>query len=469
MKITTKELALELMIPIVFILLFYGIFTLLQNETIYHATIGKITQTYLRLDDQWDITNVDMPYKKIDEQNLVNWDAVGYNYLKDNAPGDTDIELSYGFFPMFSWIWKLTGISVKYIGVFNFLIFSFSLLLLLHLFLRSTGFRPYEKTILFVTCLSFPSVIIYLLPYSEAVFTTTFFLAIWGLIRRKYWIYFLFMMLAAMSRASVILVIASIIVTDLFFFLRDRSLKRLFKEVSLKLLPFIIGMLAVFTYHYIYSGNFFKYYEVQSTLWTNNLQWPTKLADWSLEGFGMNIAAIFLVTLPGLIYFFSWYKLKPKNNDTKYPSVFHGKITEIKEYFFLNSIIFFTGFFLYILLFRGGSIHCFHRFTISSPYFFIFILILLERLPSLKMKQTLFIFTPGFIMGMLFILLIYNAGLNFQDSGYLLFSFLIFYLLFFHYMKSIPRTLLIIFLALCAIIWFTFLYNNYISCAWIFA
>ncbi|MBE0646564.1 MAG: hypothetical protein IH596_02150, partial [Bacteroidales bacterium] len=280
---------------------------------------------------------------------------------------------------------------------------------------------------------------------------------------------FVFMLIAAMTRASVIIVVASLVATDLFFFFRERKVGRFLRELSLKLLPVVIGMLAVFTYHYIYSGNFLKYYEVQSTYWTNNLQWPKALADWSIEGFGMNIAAIFLVTMPGLIYFLFWNKVKPKEYDTKYPSVFGGDISEIKRYFMLNSIVFFTGFFLYILLFRGGSIHCFHRFTISAPYFFIFILVLTDRLPSMNLKKRLLLFTPGFLIGMVFILFLLYTGLNFKDSGYILFSLLIFYLIVFQYLKPALRVACIAILALYAILWYTFLYNMYISCAWIFA
>ena len=87
----------------------------------------------------------------------------------------------------------------------------------MHVFLRDSVYSSSEKILIYIACLSFPSVIIYLLPYSEAVFTATFLLALWGLTRRKYWIYFIFMMLAAMTRASVIIVIASIVATDLFF------------------------------------------------------------------------------------------------------------------------------------------------------------------------------------------------------------------------------------------------------------
>jgi hypothetical protein len=115
----------QLTIPLVFILLFYGIFTLLQDESFYHATLGKITYTYQRIGNQSDIKNVDRPYKKIHEKNLINWDAKGYHYLKDHVPGEEDIRSSYGFFPMFPWFWKLTGVSVNYIGIVNFLIFSF--------------------------------------------------------------------------------------------------------------------------------------------------------------------------------------------------------------------------------------------------------------------------------------------------------------------------------------------------------
>ncbi|MBN1198316.1 MAG: hypothetical protein JXA23_03115, partial [Bacteroidales bacterium] len=264
-------------------------------------------------------------------------------------------------------------------------------------------------------------------------------------------------------------VIASIVATDLFFFLRERNFKQFMKEMSLKVAPFVLGMLAVFFYHYLYSGNFFKYYEVQSTFWTNNLQWPTKLADWSIEGYGMNIAAVFLVTVPGLIYFFSWRAIKPVNIPSGYPSVFKGNITEIKRYFWLNSIVYFAGFLLYILMFRGGSLHCFHRFIISSPYFFLFILILFERMPHLHLRQRLLLFIPGMVMGLIFIVLLLYQGLHFKDSGFILFSLLLLYVMLFDKLRPIPKFSIVVILALYAILWYTFLYNNYISCAWIFA
>ncbi|MBE0648601.1 MAG: hypothetical protein IH596_12565, partial [Bacteroidales bacterium] len=191
MKPTTKEIILELLIPVVFILLFYGIFTLLQDEAVYHRTLGKITKTYQRVDSEWGIIDVDSAYKKIDAQNLVNWDVVGYNYIKDPpAQGEIDVRQAYGFFPMFPWLWRLTGISVKYIGVFNFLLFSFTLLILLHLFLRNPFYSPRDRILIFIACLSFPSVSIFLIPYSEALFAAAFFLALWGLARKNYWIYF---------------------------------------------------------------------------------------------------------------------------------------------------------------------------------------------------------------------------------------------------------------------------------------
>ena len=49
-------------------------------------------------------------------------------------------------------------------------------------------------------------------------------------------------------------------------------------------------------------------------------------------------------------------------------------MADIKEYFFINAIVYFAGFCLYVLMYRGGSIHCLHRFIISSPYFLVFML-----------------------------------------------------------------------------------------------
>ena len=302
---SNKEIIGESIIVLIFICLFYSVFFLLQHDRVYKHTLGKITTTYQRLEGDWNVASVDMPYKKITDQNLVNWDAVGYYYQVNHNPGPEDIRSSYGFFPMFPWIWKITHIPLKLIGVFNFILFAISLMILMKLFLPKDKFSYNDRMIIFTLGLCIPSVIIYLIPYSEAVFTITFALALWGLSRKSYWIYFLFMTAFAMTRASVIIVIFAFVVTDFIYLVRYRNFSASFREFVLKITPVLVGMFLVFTWDYFWSGNFFKYYEVQSTYWTNNLQWPKKLGDWSVEGFGMNIAAIFLLTIPAMILFFS--------------------------------------------------------------------------------------------------------------------------------------------------------------------
>jgi|WetSurMetagenome_2_1015567.scaffolds.fasta_scaffold16670_2 hypothetical protein len=466
-----KEILAQSAIALVFLLMFYCLFFLLQQDIVYRHSLGKITTTYQRLEGHWNIANVHMPYKKITDQNLVNWDAVGYYYQKNHNPGPEDVRSSYGFFPMFPWIWKITHIPLKLIGVFNFLLYAISLMVLMKLFLSAEKYGFYDRLIIFTLGLCVPSVIIYLIPYSEAVFTVTFALAIWGLSRRSYWIYFLFMTAFAMTRASVIIVIFAFVVTDFIYLLRYRNFSASLREFVLKITPVIVGMFLVFTWDYYWSGNFFKYYEVQSTYWTNNLQWPRKLEDWSVEGFGMNIAAIFLLAIPAVIFFFSRYSLRPEKGEKKdFPSLFTGDIQQIREYFIINSIVYFAGFCLYVLMFRGGGIYCLHRFIISSPYFLIFLLGIAEWSKERKNNYYLLIWVPLFIIGFLFVRNnMIDPVISFKDSGFFLFALVSLFLFALPKLKGILKYGLILLIAGYAILWFTFLYNSYISCAWIFA
>lgn len=470
MKRNYQEAMIQVALGVLFLLCFYGVFTLLQQEQIYTQTLGRYAETYERLDTSWNITAVKKPYRKISESNLVIWDVAGYHFLKDNAPSENEVRFSYGFFPMFPWIWKLTMLPVNYIGIFNFFLFVISVIILMRLLTGNAYVSIRDRILMFLLALSVPSVIIYLMPYSEAVFTLTFTLALWGLFRKRYWIYFVFMVMAAMSRASVVIVIASVFAADAILLLRHRDVKHFLKEVLLKLLPIITGMFLVFTYHYIYSGNFFKYYEVQSTYWTNNIQLPRGLSDWSIEGFGMNVAAIFFVALPGLLWFFSNENRHQASGIRHKGSVFGGNAADIKDYFFLNAIVFFTGFFLYVALFRGGSVHCLHRFIVSSPYFFIFFLMIPEKFRNISPKALLLFTVPLIIHGLYLVRTsLLPLGFEFRDSGFFIFMMISVLLVFLKQLPAYVKWPAAIIIVLYSIVWLTFLYNQYLSNAWIFA
>ena len=53
--------------------------------------------------------------------NLVSWDAVWYNGIKDNGYYyDPSRQSSVAFFPLFPYLWRLIGVNAVGISFFNF-------------------------------------------------------------------------------------------------------------------------------------------------------------------------------------------------------------------------------------------------------------------------------------------------------------------------------------------------------------
>jgi hypothetical protein len=121
-------------------------------------------------------------------------------------------------------------------------------------------------------------------------------------------------------------------------------------------------------------------------------------------------------------------------------------------------------------MFRGGSIHCLHRFIVSSPYFYIFFLLMADRAIAMKRSYVLAVMLPLFAAGLLFILLFpIDRGISFRDSGFFLFACVMFSPVLLHGKSRYLQATVAAGIWIWAVIWFTFLYNSYISCAWIWA
>lgn len=99
----------------------------------------------------------------VNTHGFINFDASWYYNLKENGYIYTEgAQSNSGFYPTFSFIWKLTGFSTLGISIFNALIFLSSLVLLKY------EFKLSKKESLLL--LSLPSCMFFFVPYTEALF-----------------------------------------------------------------------------------------------------------------------------------------------------------------------------------------------------------------------------------------------------------------------------------------------------------
>jgi hypothetical protein len=334
------------------------------------------------------------------------------------------------------------------------------------LFISPADFGKVDQICLFVLALTLPSVFSFYIPYCESTFIFTMSIALWGLFKEKYWLFYVALVAFALSRPSFLIVGVTFICTDLYFLVKNKNFKIFIRELSMKLAPIVVGMLITFYIQYLNSGNFFKMFEVHSRYWNHNFQIPLTIADWSTEGYGMNIFSIFIITVPSFL-FLTFYFLK--NHDSKkLPAVSLFSVETRRQYLFTLSMVYFVGNFMFVFLTQGGNLNGLHRYILVSPFFYVFFFIFIKELKEIDFKYVLIILIPMAFLG--YLLLgngPYQHKITFLDMGYFLLVFTTFYFVLFNRMKNPLKITLLLLLVPCNTIWLTYLFNHFLNNAYI--
>jgi len=474
-RIFDKEIILKFFLVILLFLVTLVAFKLFQNPRFYRLTLNRVTFTYYFKNDKNNIHQVEKcfnPYARITDKNVCNWDGSHYKNIKDNYYDSGKGDKNYAFFPLFPLLWKISFISDIYIGLFNYLLFGISIVILSSIFLNKKGLSLTDRLFVFTLSLILPTIAIYYLPYAEALYTLTFVIALWGLVKNKYWVYFIFILLFSMTRPTIMVFVISIVMLDLFYFLKHRNVVHFVKELVMKLLPVAIGVGIVFFMYYLNSGSFTKYFETVYKYWPSHFSIPEKISDWSVESYGMNVFTIFFIIFPTLgLFIYNAIKFFKSEKPVAPPSIFNGNINFIKKYFLNNSIIHFWGVFLCVVFYQGGSLNGLSRYVFVSPFFYTFLYIFYNDLREINWKRLLLVFLPalaGSLLLLLNALVFLDPKINFSDMGFFTFLFSLISLLFLKYMNDRLKLAAMLLLAFCNIIWITYLYNIYICDGWIF-
>jgi hypothetical protein len=151
-------------------------------------------------------------------------------------------------------------------------------------------------------------------------------------------------------------------------------------------------------------------------------------------------------------------------------SLFTGHEAYIKEYMFNVSILFITGVLVYFAITSGNVLNGFFRYTMAIPFFYIVMFQLPDKLENIK---------PGYkIVGLVLALgalywflteVHYTGNLcRFEYTGLYLFVFITPIILFEKYLSPKMRYAALLIYIIPAIVWHTYLFNMYLSNAWIF-
>jgi len=467
-KLINNELLVKLSLVIVLFLGTFLIFKAFQKPIIYNATLKKVTYTYSRDEVLPNVVwKVDEPFYYMDAKNSVRWDGSIYDEIRKDYYNAGDHK--YAFFPLFPLLWKVLHVNALFMGLLNYLLFGFSVILFSLFFFKNENTSTIERFCVFVVALTLPPIVVYYLPYADALFTFTFAIAMYGLIKNKYWLFFISIVLFSMTRPTFVIVGLSFVIIDFLYYLNHKNIRHFIKELSLKLTPLLLGTAIVFIMFYLNSGSFTKYFESVNTYWHTSFSIPTKISDWSTEGFGMNLFTIFIIIAASILFINHFIKHTLTDKSSALPSIFNGNASFISEYFFRSSIFYFLGVFTFIIFFQAGSLNGLSRYIIGSPFFFMFFFYMVDDLKKLTFKRLIILLIPLSMLSlMLFMSTVTDPKMNFNDSGYFIFLLALLYLFFLKSMNNLLKIVALGLLVLYSIVWIAYLYNVYLCNGWIF-
>ena len=436
------------------LLLAWGTNILFQNKIFYDKTIGKHIRQIQKVNGE--MTAPDKAFEKITEENLIRWDAVHYLFIRDNYYDQNKVgDYIFNFFPFFSIIWKLSGLSTIGICIFNYILFFSGLILLFKTF--NLSLNSTENLIKYIILITLPGAVVYFIPYTESLFFFTICLAFHGVMKNKYPLYFIGLVLCGLTTQKSVLIAVAIFSKDVYMFITTKDYsKPLFKQIFMNIIPLLIGALAINVFQYVNDPTqIFHSYQAQK-YWDHVLQIPRNLRDWSQEGFSLNIALLFML-IPFLLFTLATNVFVKKE-----------KANPLDELFYF-SVFYMLGTAFFILLFQGGNLHGLFRYVMCTPFFFAFCLLTMDRFVLIENNKKLaFFFFTFFPALFTYSFASYLGEWQFYSIGFFLLFLNFIFLFYFQPYKNVLSKIVFAVVLLFNIVWNVFMLNCYLNDGWIF-
>jgi len=439
---------------------FWILFLAMQNETIYFNTLGKISKNYFFMEDG-NRGREKKVFETITDENTLHWDGEHFFAIKEKGYSIKQ-EYRFAFFPLFPFIWKFSTLSPSKVIFLNFFMFMAGLLLLAYIFK--------QKLINILLVLSLPMCVVFLIPYSEATLFLMFSIAMWGFVKEKYWIYFIGMMLAALSRNTLPVIIPAIFCAELLFFIKERNIRQSLFRLFMGILPVITGTALVSLIQYCYgSDSIFKFLEVLK-YWGRSFSFPNikNIHDWSQESYGISIPVLIIFGISLIIYLLC---ITLRQLGILKKKILTFSYSSKNKYDYLNIVLLFCclSIFCSVFFFQKGCLNGLSRYILCSPYFVILLFLNHEKILSVSpIKRGIYFITLIILSVILMANVDYTGSISFHYLGFLIFVGTMALYLFQDMLKKSVYNLLLATILLLNIVWTSYLFNMFLCNGWLY-
>ncbi len=327
-------------------------------------------------------------------ESISQWDVGWYkSIIKDGYSFIENKQSNVAFFPLFPLFWKLTHLSPIGISIINLLCFYLGMFIL---------FKTYNldgKKLLLL--LSIPSLFFCYVPYTESLFFLAGSFIIYGL-KRNHWLVILGIFLACLTRSASLIFIPIILFSKLYN-LKSGSAnnRKIVKETCLLILTAIIATLLAQYIQYLYTGEFFTIFKAQKA-WNRIMKLPTLyFTTWDEARLIWLDGLAFLIGILGIFLSFVFLIKKIKNKHKNISSNYLFSIS------YLGLVTLITVLYSGEDANGGTSLISLNRYVFSTPFFMVFLIVLLKRNRLIKNQLIVFSFISIF------------TWLLFHASGYL--------------------------------------------------
>lgn len=305
-----------------------------------------------------------------DNGNVSWFDAGWYRSIRDlGYVYYPDKQSNVAFFPLFPLIWRFLHLNNIRMGLVNWFICLFSMLLLK----RSLRLQNREALLF----LSLPSMLFMYLPYTEATFLLCCTLLIVGMYENKWYLLLCGLFLSSLVRPTAMFYIPALIFSLLAVNrLRAEPWGPAIKKVLTCCGVSLAALLLVASVQRYQTGEWFLFFKVQGQFWNHRFNWPQlPFTTWS-EARMLWIDAIALVFgIMAILFCCVWlFRCFQKNpNPAKIPPtivLFSAAFLSLSTF----SVVFFDS--------RdspeGTTLMSLNRYIIASPFFIVFLWHLLK-------------------------------------------------------------------------------------------
>lgn len=440
----------------------------LQNEAAYHIVSGSVKTYDVTLHDNGnkEICAVERPFNKVDNQSLLHWDADMYYVIMQHLydPACTWVG-HFALFPLFPLLWRVTHLSPIGICILNFVLFAVGLLLLLKVFQQNyhTTTRHLIVTCMLLLCM--PYMVIFLIPYSEALFFVCIALGLYGLLKERYGLYFIGFTLGCMTRAAGSILLVAWVITDVLAALYTRqSFKLLLRSIALHIAPIVVGVAAVMLFQHFRGAEHWFEFVLAQQYWGKEFSLPTwPLTDWSRESQCVTQPLLYILFVPALTWLATslvkGIRLRKTDDSHDAPVSSTSYLWNLVR---TLSVLFLVGNIVLALFTQKGCMYSQARLLTCTPFFFFLIIDLYHnpRIGLWRWVVAAFVVVAAIVCcDMLFRLALAGCALT------ILLTVLVFF------GRSMNRHLRHILLCLTLalnIFWTAYLFNCFLSGGWIF-